>query len=107
MQKLKGILFLIRCSGLRHIVNILWYTLFKERLDRQVPLGPSEACTPPESLIKMQPLADGSGAIFSLGPGVPGLTAPLLEIRFLTPELVRCNWEPGELPLPYALAKEH
>lgn len=28
-----------------------------------------------------------------------------LEIRFLTPDLIRITWEPGVLPLPYALAR--
>jgi alpha-glucosidase len=28
-----------------------------------------------------------------------------LEVRFLAPDLVRITWQPGALPLPYALAK--
>ena len=87
---LKGILDI----GLPKTWQVIRYSLQRDFLERT----PRQKCTPtpPGPLRGANPL--DSGARFRFENAT-------LEVIFLTPQLIRITWQPGVLPVPYALAR--
>jgi alpha-glucosidase len=99
-DRIREVIWLLRFSGLRHVLRILRYTFFKERLDRryQQSRDRAKAIFPklPIRLLKSEPISRGARFHFENAE---------LEISFLTPDMVRITWEPGSPPIPYALVE--
>lgn len=72
------------------------YARQRERYDAGWRPPPSDARTVPGAL--EEAAAQPGGGRFRFAQAG-------LEVHFLAPDLVRVTWEPGELPLPYALAR--
>ncbi|MBD3880162.1 glycoside hydrolase family 31 protein [Phormidium tenue FACHB-886] len=78
------------------------YSWRRDRIERQAAEAPSGQTVTvpelrPEELGRVEPTA--SGAIFEFGQ-------VKLEVSFLTADLARVTWQPGVLPVPYAIAKD-
>lgn len=86
----------IRLAGLRNTLAAVRAARMRDRLDRGIA-RPSftGAGTPPGSLEEAEMRSDGACFRF---------THRELEVHFLAPDLVRVTWQPGLLPVPYALA---
>lgn len=82
--------------GLRGLVRSIHYSLLGEwgKLRQERPREPFE---PVGRLLGVEPTSNGARATFKLAG---------LEIRFLLPGLARLTWQPGTLPVPYAVARE-
>ena len=86
----------IRFVGLRNALRTLSYSRRRIRLDRRhFPPEAPAAAFPPGKLKEAESLPSGAEIHFQFSQ---------LEIHFLAPDLVRLTWQPGELPLPYALS---
>ena len=99
-DRVREIIWLVRFSGVRHVLRILRYTFTKERLDRryQQSRAGALAVAPqvPGPLQSTETTARGARFHFANAD---------LEVHFLTPDLARISWKPGEPPIPYALAE--
>jgi len=86
----KGILDI----GLQKAAQIVRYSLQRDRLER----APRRKCAPlaPGPLQEANPIEGGALLRFANAS---------LQVLFLTPDLVRVTWQPGVLPVPYALAR--
>jgi alpha-glucosidase len=97
MGFLKGPLTDIRFIGISGVWNSLRYALVRDWLEwRFHTPEPSGGWPDPGSLQEVKPF-DG-GAVWRFA-------RTELEITFLAPDLVRCEWAGGPPPLPYALAR--
>jgi len=95
MADLKQILLTIRSGGLRYVLDIVHYTLIKDRLHRVYHSGRSP-----------QPIQLPGGleqAVQRVAGGDFYFKNAHLEVKFLAPDIVRISWEPGSPPPPYAL----
>jgi alpha-glucosidase len=86
--------------GLKKAIPILQFTALRNRLDREYQLElqahQSSFNTQPGKLRQVKSLPNGANFHFEHAQ---------LELIFLASDLVRLTWEPGRLPIPYALAK--
>ena len=95
MANLKQILLTLRSGGLHHSLNILRYTLLKNRLDRDYSRNTqSSVDLSPREWIETKEVLNGFNFTF---------TNAALEIKFLASDLARISWEPGAAPAPYAV----
>jgi alpha-glucosidase len=86
----------IQSVGLGNVLRALSYSRRRIHLDRaNLPPDAATAGIPPGKLIKAGSIPDGAELTFQHSQ---------LEILFLAPDLVRLTWQPGEIPLPYALS---
>ncbi len=93
---LKKALAGIRFIGVRGVWNSIRYALVRDWLEwRFRTPQPSEGWADPGPLEAYVSWEGGGRWYF---------TNTVLEIGFLTPDLVRCEWSGGAVPLPYALA---
>lgn len=76
----------------------LWYSFTRDRRDGSDRSPSSEPLTPVGKLLQATP--SDRGARFEFEHAA-------LELEWLTPDFVRLTWQPGQLPLPYALAGHH
>ena len=94
------ILNVARHYGLKKALPIIQFTSLRNQLDREYRLAlhtqQSSYHTPPGRLREVKTLVNGAHFRFEHAS---------LELIFLAPDLVRLTWEPGSLPVPYALAK--
>jgi alpha-glucosidase len=96
MEFLREMLTGIRFIGLGGVWNSLRYPLLRDWLERRFRVPePSGGWAHPGPLQTAEPLDGGARWRFAHTE---------LEITFLAPDLVRCEWAGGPLPLPYALA---
>lgn len=73
------------------------YSRWKDKVERQIPIPtPSDTFQHPGKLLKAE--ASDTGARFYFEQAE-------LDLGFLTPDLVRMDWKPGLLPVPYAIAR--
>ena len=90
----------VRHYGLNKAIPIIQFTNLRNRLDRDYQLAlqtqQSSYNTLPGKLREVKILANGAHFLFEHAR---------LELVFLSPDLARLTWEPGRLPIPYALAK--
>ncbi|MGD8553878.1 MAG: glycoside hydrolase family 31 protein [Anaerolineales bacterium] len=87
----------IRIIGLGNVMRTLRYTLQRDRLARRyAPATAGAVQQPPGELHQAQPTTRGANFHFA---------NMQLEIAFLAPDLVRITWQPGDLPIPYAIAR--
>lgn len=101
MASLKEVLLLIRSSGVQHAFRILQFTLLRQQLDRpyqrqsqahsQLPL------IAPGELLDASPQAGGGKFEFQNAS---------LEVQFLADDMLRLTWQPGLLPVPYAIDRQ-
>ena len=98
MNPLKQILTSVQFIGLPATLRIVQATLLRDWYERRFrePAAPEIAPKSPGELLGVEAAPSGARCKF---------TNAELEILFLTPHLVRLSWEPGQLPLPYAIAK--
>ncbi len=86
----------IRLAGLRNTLAAIRAARLRDRLDRGIERpSPGEHGTLPGVLERTE--VDAAGARFRF-------THAELEVHFLAPDVVRLTWQPGLLPVPYALA---
>lgn len=72
------------------------YSRKRDRLEREYPVPPvAETFDHPGKLLRAEPSDRGATFYFEQAE---------LEVVFLTADLVRLNWKPGMLPVPYAIA---
>ncbi|GAH42588.1 unnamed protein product [marine sediment metagenome] len=89
---LRGIQFI----GLRNVLRTLTFTRRRIRIDRRhLPPEAPPAALPPGKLQEAESISSGAVMRFQ---------SFQLEICFLARDVVRLTWQPGELPLPYALS---
>jgi alpha-glucosidase len=87
----------IRIIGLGNMMRAIRYSLLRDRLARRyAPAIAAAVQQPPGELRQAQPTERGASFHFA---------NMQLEIAFLAPDLVRITWQPGELPIPYAIAR--
>ncbi|MGE5655604.1 MAG: TIM-barrel domain-containing protein [Actinomycetota bacterium] len=73
------------------------YSRQRDRIERQMFKPPTgEAFDYPGKLIQAEPTARGAHFYFEQAE---------LDISFLTPDLIRINWQPGIPPIPYGIAR--
>ena len=86
----------IRFIGIGNVLRTLAYSYRRQRIDRRhIPPAVPGPAIPPGKLLEAEELANGAALRFQ---------SAQLEIHFLAPDVVRLTWQPGELPMPYALA---
>jgi alpha-glucosidase len=86
----------IRFIGFAGVWNALRYSVTRDRLERRFPRPESSVeWTKPGSLQSVEHTESGARWFFEQTE---------LEITFLAPDLVRCEWAGGDLSQPYALA---
>ena len=100
MANLRELLKAAGAFEIHRMIPIIRYTLYRDRLDRSMikkskKLEPSTALQPGK-LIEVQKSVTGAYFRFENFK---------LQIVFLMPELVQITWEPGELPVPYAISR--
>jgi alpha-glucosidase len=86
---------LIRIIGLREAFQAVHYSLRRTWLERGRQAPPAAPVAPGE-LLEANPQPSGAHFRFAQAG---------LEVQFLAPDLVRLTWEPGQLPVPYAIAR--
>lgn len=100
MASVSEVILLIRWSGMPHVLRILRYTLFRDRLDRKyrrfAASHRDDAAQNPGRMLEAEAIPSGARFRFENAS---------LEAVFLAPDLIRISWEPGRSPIPYALAK--
>jgi alpha-glucosidase len=83
-------------------MHILQFTLMRQRLDkvyhRQLQARQLLPSQTPGKLIQVNPITSGAEFNFENAK---------LEIKFLAAELARLTWQPGLLPVPYAIDKQN
>jgi len=90
-------LLLIRSVGLGVAFRTFKYTLWKSWLDwRYKTQIPAQKPVLPGKITGIDPIPGGERYAFDNAT---------LEVKFLAPDLARISWQPGESPIPYALAK--
>jgi len=86
-----------RLFFLRYVPQSYLYTRKRDRIDRAEQRRRAQA-----QVVEIGSLqtvtATGRGGQFTFD-------AAELTVEFLTPDLVRCHWTPGQLPVDYAIAK--
>jgi len=101
MAGLRELGMLFQLHGLDGILNTLRYSLHRDRLDRRYRQAqaahPSSAPRQPGAL--QETTRKPGGAVFRFEHAC-------LEAHFLAPDLLCLSWEPGQPPLPYAIAKD-
>ena len=89
-----------RHYGLKKALPIIQFTALRNRLDHDYRIAlqaqQSSYTTQPGKLRQVKGLPNGAHFRFEHAQ---------LELFFLAPDLVRLTWEPGRLPLPYAIAR--
>ncbi|WP_404786622.1 TIM-barrel domain-containing protein [Altericista sp. CCNU0014] len=74
------------------------YSRWKEKVEREVAVPPPQITfKQPGMLLRAEQIVSGARLYFERAE---------LEICFLTPDLVRIDWKPGTLPIPYAIARQ-
>jgi len=100
MASLSELFNTARIFGLRKVLLMARYSLFRERLDRrysrQLLAAAQQTATPPGNLLQASEIPNGAHFDFEKAS---------LEIVFLTADVARLTWTPGPLPLPYGLAR--
>lgn len=100
MAGLRESLMALRFTGMLGALRIARYTKMRSWLDLSYQLEHAEEETydvlTPGEVVGTQALPHGARFTFENAA---------LEIVFLAPNLARLSWEPGQPPLPYALAK--
>ncbi|MEA2008953.1 MAG: alpha-glucosidase domain-containing protein, partial [Chloroflexota bacterium] len=98
MNPIKQLFLSFQFIGLPATLRIISATLLRDWYEWRFrePAAPETAPHTPGELLNVEAAPSGARCTF---------TNAELEIRFLTPHLVRLSWEPGQLPLPYAIAK--
>ncbi len=94
---IQKVIYVFRALGLGGIARTIQYGLLRDQIEKRYPHK--------NTLIpRLSP-----GSIKSTSPIVGGLRVEfdnsILDLVFLTPNLVRVSWEPGKPPIPYTLAK--
>ncbi|MGG6239200.1 TIM-barrel domain-containing protein [Nodosilinea sp. AN01ver1] len=79
---------------LRYSPYAIWYSWQRDRRDR--PYQPTTTAAPASVGKGIQATPTDRGAQFEFEQAS-------LELAFLTPDFVRVTWQPGRLPVPYAL----
>ncbi len=88
----------IRFIGIGGVLNAIFYGLIRDRLEyRFRPTEASGGWSNPGPVQAVHSFDTGARWCF---------THTSLEITFLKPDLVRCEWAGGTPPLPYALARQ-
>jgi alpha-glucosidase len=90
--QLKGLHYL----GIRTVLRTVRYAVYRDVLDRKYESKRSRKRVKIGRLLDATPVAGGLDARFETAT---------LEIRFLAPDLARVTWQPGVLPVPYAIAR--
>jgi alpha-glucosidase len=100
MDKIKGVIFMIRSTGLLNVLRVLIFTLQRDWLNRSQRRRAAERQrTPPISPGKLlESTSIPSGARFRFENAN-------LQIEFLADDLACLSWEPGSTPPAYAIAK--
>lgn len=95
MKFTKKIMLALRFSGLGKSINTIRYALNRDRLSQQL-VKPNVITQPqkPGELRMFELIKGGARFHFSNAE---------LEVLFMTADLVRQTWQPGSLPVPYAL----
>ncbi|MBD1851489.1 glycoside hydrolase family 31 protein [Leptolyngbya sp. FACHB-711] len=71
------------------------YSRSRDRLEQQIPLPPiTDTFEQPGKLVRAESNDRGAQFYFEQAE---------LEVSFLTPDFVRLTWQPGLLPIPYAI----
>ncbi len=81
--------------GLHKAFQATWYSL--RRTLSPGPHRPASLPTPPGPLQEANPIPSGARLRFEHAG---------LEVRFLAPDLLSYTWQPGTLPIPYAVAQD-
>ncbi|MBN2148939.1 MAG: DUF4968 domain-containing protein [Anaerolineales bacterium] len=89
-------LFALRAIGLGPALRTLRYSLLRDRLEAPTPNQTAPAPVPPANRTAYQPIPSGIQVQFDNAE---------VEIVFLAPNLARLTWQPGLLPIPYAIAR--
>jgi len=93
LTKMKGLSYL----GFGTLGRSFLYGFRRDAWNRRHARGRRQDERPIGALVEATPTADGGRLRFQEAS---------LEVRFLAPDLVRLTWEPGTLPVPYAIARE-
>ncbi len=98
MPPLRKFIDAVRFIGLLPTLRTVRYALLRDALEG-APASPPEAdFRPPESAQSIRRRETGEYEI--------AFGARRLGIAFLAPEMARLTWQPGRMPLPYAIAGE-
>lgn len=73
------------------------YSRWKDRVESQVVMPVSEGFATPGKVVQAEATERGAKVYFEQAE---------LEITFLTPDLVRLDWQPGILPIPYGISRQ-
>lgn len=93
LTKIKGLSYL----GWGTLGRSFLYGFRRDAWNRRFQKGRRQGEQGVGALVEAIPTADG---------GRFGFEHATLEVRFLAKDLVRMTWEPGALPVPYAIARE-
>ncbi len=102
-----GLQWKLLMGGVLHLGYLpaaTWYSRQRDRLEQNYP-QPDQPSISLIKLIKAETTA--TGARFYGAEGSTPQATPVLEIHLLTADFVRLTWQPGLLPIPYAIAKNH
>lgn len=98
MNIFKQIALNFRLIKFKRFIGSVIYTFQRDSLDRQYEKSKRrEPVKNPGYLLEAEPT--NRGALFRF-------EAAELTLNFLSPDLVRVDWQPGLLPIPYAIARE-
>ncbi len=101
MASLKEILLLIRSSGVQHAFRILKFTISRQQLDqsyqRKLQIHNQFPHELPGAFLDQSPINRGAKFKFENA---------CLEVQFLTHDMARLTWQPGLLPVPYAIDQQ-
>lgn len=85
----------LRSIGLNKALQSVWYSLQRDLL--KGPRRLTGLPKPPGALQEINPAPSGARLRFENAT---------LEVRFLTPDFLVYTWQPGTLPIPYAIAQD-
>ncbi|WP_254565446.1 glycoside hydrolase family 31 protein [Oscillatoria sp. HE19RPO] len=98
MNILKQISLKLRLIRLERFITSLIYTFQRDWADRQYQSSQKvQPLTTPGRLLTVEKTRKGAQFSFEKAQ---------VEIEFLSPELVRVNWEPGLAPVPYGIVQQ-
>jgi alpha-glucosidase len=91
----------VRFVGLKTVLRTLLYSLYRDRVDKRFQSEPQidpPAPIHPEKIELVTPFH--TGAVFNFNQGIR------LEVTFLSASTVRITWQPGPLPIEFAVENE-
>jgi alpha-glucosidase len=96
-MELKKVIFAFRGIGIRNILRTIQYSFRRDNAEKKYsPHSISSSEVSPGEFRNIKPIFSGTKIEFEHAS---------VEAQFLSPNLLKISWEPGEPPLPFTIEK--